>query len=207
MKNASLKKENNNTIKLTNTKITKYLLTELKAKVDDLQEIRNKIVAMTAKPVGTFRQIDTYFQTPKGRLKFREINGSDKVTLIYYEREDIAGPKKSDVSIVEIQRPLALYIKRLLDKALGVKAVVDKLREVYRYQGIQIHLDTVKELGTFVEFEKDTPKGKRDVDRGCRILRGLMEKIGIRERNLERQSYCDLVSRRTSTKEASRPNT
>lgn len=174
-------------------------LVELKAKVDDLDVVRKKLTSLGTHHIGTFRQIDVYFNVPEGRLKLREVEGSDEAELVYYERENIAGPKISDVFILKIQEPTV--IKILLEKLLETQAIVEKVREIYRYQGtllaskrryVKIHLDKVKELGMFVEFEMET--SDQTVERDRQFLRNLMEKLGIKPEHLERLSYVDLVS-------------
>lgn len=134
--------------------ISEHTLVELKAKVDKLDLIRRRLVALKAKYEGTFRQIDIYFDVPRGRLKLRQIN-SEETQLIYYERENILKPKRSDVVILDI--PESEVFVALLKKILKVKATVKKRREIYLHQKTQIHLDMVDSLGYYVEFEKKTP--------------------------------------------------
>jgi len=111
--------------------------------------------------------------------------------LIYYEREKIAGPKRSAVYIVKIEK--AEFLKVLLKKILQTEIVVDKVREIYQLEGTQIHLDSVKELGTFVEFERET-SADRDVSlRDLKVLEKLKGKLGISSDNLERASYSDII--------------
>lgn len=174
-------------------------LVELKAKVDDLDVVRRKLTSLGAHCVGTFRQIDVYFNVPEGRLKLREVEGSNEAELVYYERENIAGPKRSDVFILKIQEPTVF--KTLLEKLLKTRAVVEKVREIYQYQRtplaskrryVKIHLDKVKELGTFVEFEMET--SDKTVERDRQILGNLMEELEIKPEQLEQLSYVDLVS-------------
>ena len=174
-----------------------HTLVELKTKVDDLDFLRKKLTDLKAQHIGTFRQIDTYFDTPKGRLKLRETEGDHRAQLVYYERENIAGPKRSNVFILKIEEPARF--KGLLEKALKTIAVVDKAREIYRLnivsekisRVVKVHLDSVKGLGSFLEFEMEaTPKAFAE-DRA--VLLRLMKKLGIREENLEPLSYCDLM--------------
>ena len=131
-------------------------LVELKARADSLDDYGKRLQEMKADHIGTFHQTDTYFEVPKGRLKLRETEGTQKAQIVYYEREDIPGPKTSRVFILELQGPE--FFKDFLHKALETKIVVDKTREVYRHQGTQIHLDEVKDLGTFIEVERKTEK-------------------------------------------------
>lgn len=176
-------------------------LVELKAKVDDLDIVRTKLASLGARRLGTFRQVDVYFGVPEGRLKLREVEGSSKAELVYYEREDIAGPKRSDVSILRVHE--SAFFKTLLGRLLKTKATVEKVREIYRYQGaplsskyryVQIHLDKVRHLGNFVEFEMETSDRTAKKDR--QILGSLMRKLNIKTKQLERLSYVNLLPKK-----------
>jgi len=137
--------------------------------------------------VGTFRQIDTYYNIPKGRLKLREIQGEKKAELIFYERENITGPKKSKVMILEIQEPESF--KLFFQRALTKRIVIEKKREIYKYKGTQIHLDYVKDLGTFIEFERETTDSVKD----RKSLDDLIKKLKIRDKDLIKVSYSELA--------------
>jgi len=166
-------------------------MVELKAKVDDLDAVRRKLISLGAQSIGTFRQIDIYFNVPKGRLKLREVEGGNKAELIYYERENIAGPKRSNVFILKVQKPE--NFKNQLKRLLKTGAIVEKVREIYRHQGTQIHLDRVEKLGNFVEFERKTPVDAWAIKGNQQILEELMEKLGIDPEKLEKLSYSDLL--------------
>jgi len=163
---------------------------ELKAKVDDLGFVREKLIRLKARHVGTFRQTDVYFEVPEGRLKLREMEGYNEAELVYYERENIAGPKRSDVFILKVPKPD--LFKALLRKALKVRSTVEKTREIYRYQGTRIHLDRVEGLGSFVEFEKETAADPESMKKNEQKLKALMEKLGISPESLMEFSYGDL---------------
>lgn len=177
---------------------TEQRLVELKARVTNFDAVRERLFSVDARRIGSFRQIDTYFDVPEGRLKLREVESSNIAKLVYYERKNIAGPKRSDVFILEIQEPRV--IKNLLQKILKTKIVVEKAREIFRCQGtkfgsrqsyVQIHLDNVKRLGTFVEFEMQSSERTENRDR--QILKNLMDRLGIRTNQLEGYSYSDLM--------------
>jgi len=172
-------------------------LVELKAKTEDLNTARNLVKSLGAHYIGTFHQIDTYFEVPKGRLKLRQIEGQDKAELIHYEREDIPGPKKSKVFILTIPKPETF--KSLFEKVLEQKVVIDKNREIYRHKGTQIHLDNVKDLGTFIEFERKTRSSAKATQKDQEVLKEMMKKLGIEEDKLLKDSYSDLAIARAST--------
>src|SRR5690606_29244467 len=93
-------------------------------------------------------QIDTYFPVPSGRLKLREAEPG-VTELVHYHRQDVAGPRGCDYQL-ELVSP---SIKSMLTDALGVLVVVDKVRTLFLWKNVRIHLDTVQDLGTFIEFE------------------------------------------------------
>ena len=169
-------------------------MVELKARVDALGQVRKRTLGLGARHIGTFQQTDIYFNVPMGRLKLREVKGKVTAELIYYERENTARPKKSDIFILQIEKPAAF--KGLLEKILEPKVTVEKLREIYRYEGTQIHLDIVEKLGDFVEFERKTPDDVQAVKENQRVLERLMKKLGVEQEDLEKLSYCDLIQKR-----------
>jgi len=165
-------------------------LIELKARAEDLQKIRRKLINMGAKHVGTYHQIDTYFEVPTGRLKLRETSGKKEAELIYYEREDKPEPKRSNVYIIKI--PNSMNLKNILKKILKATIKVDKIREIYQYKGTQIHLDEVKGLGTFIEFERRI----HDLNKDQEAVNNLKKELNITDDHLESLSYSDLLKNR-----------
>jgi len=170
-----------------------HKLVELKAKFEDLDVVREKLTSLGARYIGTFRQIDVYFDVPEGRLKLREVEDDNKAELIYYQRENIAEPKRSDVFILKVQEPA--FLKTLLGRLLKIRATTEKVREIYRYRGTQIHLDRVKKLGTFLEFERETSADAQAIRNNQHVLEKLMEKLGISSESLEELSYSDLIQK------------
>jgi len=166
-------------------------MVEIKARVSDHELLRKKLSDIGAEHVGTFRQSDLYFKVPEGRLKLREVEAKSTVELIYYNREDIAGPKSDDAFILRVQKPGEL--KKILKKILTPLIVIDKVREIYVYCGIQIHLDSVEKLGKFIEFEKQTADTPESIEKGRLTLQKLMEKLEIDPSNLESHSYSDFL--------------
>jgi adenylate cyclase class 2 len=170
---------------------TQHSLVEMKARADDLTVFREKLASLGAERVCTVHQIDTYYDVPYGRLKLREVEGQPEAELIYYEREDTATPKRSSVSLLSIPNPQML--KQILERILTVKTIVDKVREIYMHEGIQVHLDAVEGLGTFIEFERLTTQNQGQQERDLARLERLRQQMGIESESLERLSYGDLT--------------
>lgn len=176
-------------------KSVEHGMVELKARIPDLNAVRKKLIELGAQAVGTFHQVDTYFEIPKGRLKLRETEGEYTAQLIYYERKNVAGPKESEVFILEVPKPAVF--KAALKKVVKTKVTVDKMREIFRYEGTQIHLDTVEKLGTFIEFERVVSGSDAyATSEGQRTLEKLMKKLGVAPESLEKVSYSDLIAAR-----------
>ena len=135
---------------------------EFKAQFQSLDELYPRLADLNATHRETVHQIDTYFHVTKGkdsvkseacepRFKLREVNGWSEGWLIYYERPNQDGSRYSQYQLCEIADPGSL--KNLLTIALGVKTIVKKQREIWMFNHTRIHLDTVTDLGQFVELE------------------------------------------------------
>jgi adenylate cyclase class 2 len=171
-------------------------MVELKARVRDFKLLQKKLSDLGADYVGTFKQKDVYFKVPEGRLKLREIEGDSNLELIYYERENTAEPKRDDAFILKFQESDDL--RKILKKILKPLNTIEKLREIYRYKGTQIHLDTVKSLGKFIEFERQITNESKNFETEKYVLQELMEILEIGSDSLEILSYNELVKGKLS---------
>ena len=122
---------------------------EFKARVDNIVVLEARLKELQPEFKGEDHQVDTYFHVAHGRLKLRQ--GNIENALIWYERENSAGAKQSNVMLY--QHPADETLEPLLAKANGVKAVVDKKRRIYFIGNVKFHFDQVKGLGNFVEVE------------------------------------------------------
>ena len=162
---------------------------EIKAKSSNHNDIREILKSQNADFKGIDHQTDTYFMIKTGRLKLRE--GNIENNLIYYNREDKAEPKQSDV--VLYNSPPDSSLKEILTKALGILTVVDKQREIYFIDYIKFHIDIVKNLGTFVEIEaidKEGNIGKGKLLEQCNFYINLFK---ISKEDLLSVSYSDML--------------
>ncbi len=184
---------------------------EIKARCADPAQARATLLRLRARLVGPDYQSDTYFQVPTGRLKLRE--GQIENNLIFYQRPDQKGPKRSDVFLYGT-RPGG-DLKALLTAALGQLVTVEKRREIYfveisditvpgdptaqerarARENVKVHLDTVAGLGSFIEIEAidlDDTLGPALLEAQCSWL---MARLQIKPDDLEPASYSDLLLR------------
>jgi predicted adenylyl cyclase CyaB len=165
---------------------------EIKAKVTDLEGFQKRVKAISETHEELILQEDTFYHTPKGRLKLRILAG-DRGQLIYYERGNQTGPKQSDYWLFETAEPENL--KQVLDEGLGIRGAVRKKRRLYRVGNTRIHLDEVAGLGTFMELEVVLTPGQ-SLEDGQKVAAGLMEKLKIDEKDLIVGAYIDLMENR-----------
>jgi len=121
---------------------------EFKAELKDLDLARSICLALGAQLAGILDQTDTYYVVKQGRLKKRETVG-EETEWILYERPDAAGNKLSRFKIYTEDEAA----QRFGIATLAMRVVVKKVRELYMLGNVRIHLDTVEELGRFIEFE------------------------------------------------------
>lgn len=160
---------------------------EIKARCEDPRQIRDYLLAHHAVFKGTDQQRDTYFNVPHGRLKLRQ--GKIENALIYYQRTNQKGPKTSEVTLFAVTE--SNLLRSLLEKALGIKVVVDKQREIYFIENVKFHIDIVQKLGNFIEIEaidENNRLGMEKIQSQCRFY---MEAFGVREEDLLQNSYSD----------------
>ncbi len=163
---------------------------ELKATIASIREMTRIAQELRAKDQGVLRQKDIYYRVPRGRLKLRMI-GNSASELIYYLRPNKRKRRFSHYSILPISN--ARLADAFFAAALGRKTIVEKKRRLFLYKNARIHIDSVKSLGDFLEFEVLVRHGKRQ----ARILLNfLCLRFGIQQSSLVPVSYSDLLLRR-----------
>jgi len=167
-----------------------HLNVEIKAKCADTKFVREILLENGGEYKGTDEQEDTYFNVPDGRLKLRI--GPIENSLIFYKRTNKEGPKTSEVTMADAMAD-GNNLKQVLAKALGIKVIVAKSREIYFIDNVKFHIDEVPGLGNFVEIEaidKDGNIGQTKLDEQCRHY---IELLGIKDVDLISVSYSDML--------------
>ena len=119
---------------------------EIKVAIPDFEYIKNILKDYY---VGILNQTDTYFIVEDGRLKLREEETGNY--FIRYYRPNVGTEKESIYHFYPV--PYVDDFWTIFAGALTTEIVVKKTRQHYLYQNAKIHLDTVDNLGTFVEIE------------------------------------------------------
>src|SRR4030042_2276432 len=164
---------------------------EIKARVHDFNRLQRKAEQLSETPCQVISQEDTFFICPRGRIKLREL-GPQRGQLVYYQREDVSGPKHSEYKIFDTDDPAGL--KKILSEAFGVRGVIKKIRYLYMVGQTRIHLDDVDELGKFMELEVVLQPDQTDAE-GQAIAEHFMQKLDIKEGDLINTAYMDMMEK------------
>jgi predicted adenylyl cyclase CyaB len=169
----------------------RILNVEIKAKCGNLGMYEEKLRKLGAELIRIEEQKDTYFSILDGRLKVRELPATAR--LIYYVRENISEPKKSEVLIFDIDdMNRCLVLMDILKRLFPIRCIVRKSRKIYGFQNIHIHLDRVEGLGSFLELEGALQKSQTITSLRKQV--GDFQKIlGIKKEDLLNVSYSDML--------------
>ena len=166
-----------------------FLNVEIKARCTDASFVRGYLLSANAEFKGTDEQTDTYFNVNEGRLKLRE--GNIENNLIFYNRNNQAGPKSSHFHLVKIED--AKGLKEVLENSCGIKMVVRKRREIYYIDNVKFHIDEVPGLGSFIEIEAGNilaNKAETELLDQCNFY---LKEFGTKEEDLIAESYSDML--------------
>ena len=161
---------------------------EIKARINDYDKVKRLVENLCPTLIQTEQQEDTFFNTPKGRLKLRETNGES--AIMYYDRSNSFEPKQSDIAISFTNNPDSL--KSVLSKSNGIRGIVKKKRILFKYGQTRIHLDDVDGLGKFIELEVVLKSDQTSKD-GETIAYNLMNRFDIQKTDLIDVAYIDLI--------------
>jgi adenylate cyclase class IV len=182
---------------------------EWKGRLDDLTKAAARAESLGAELHSFERQVDTYFRVPRGRLKLRrrwvpaegvaavaadrsavEFGRALPPELIAYRRPDRSGACASDY----VRAPVGSgsLASELLDLAVGIEVEVEKIRVVFLHDDVRIHLDDVKECGSFLELEAIVDESCDDAAADEKVQR-LLEHFGLAEEPAIAGSYRELV--------------
>jgi predicted adenylyl cyclase CyaB len=165
---------------------------EIKARVAGLAAFTDRVASLATSGPVHLTQDDTFFACPSGRLKLRVLD-QQTGELIFYRRDDQAGPTASSYLIAPTSEPARL--RECLTQAYGQVGRVVKDRVVYLVGRTRVHLDRVAGLGEFVELEVVLAEGE-PADDGAREAHDLMGKLGITAADLVEGAYVDLLAAR-----------
>ena len=166
-----------------------HLNIEFKAKTNNSISLEQKLLSLSPQFVGEDHQRDTYYDVQIGRLKLRE--GNIENALIWYQREDVAGAKQSDILLYKHAPDDAL--KQIITKLHGIKIVVDKIRKIYFVENVKFHFDRVEGLGLFIEVEAIDSTGEIGLEKLKEQCDFYINYFDIQQSDFMHKSYSDMM--------------
>jgi adenylate cyclase class IV len=163
---------------------------EIKTRISSVEALLPLATALADRAAEVLVQDDTFFAVAHGRLKLREF-ADGSAELIHYQRPDQAGARVSDY--VRLPVPDAARLREALARGCGVIGRVRKQRWLLLRGQTRIHLDSVDELGDFMELEVVLQSQQTD-DEGQQVARALMAQLGLSQTHALAGSYLDLLS-------------
>lgn len=161
---------------------------EIKARVPDERHVRNYMVSQGTVDETQYQR-DVFFVARHGRLKLRCFPDGTGV-LVAYERPDQTGPKLSHYTLAPVSE--AAKLEAALTQSLGLRGIVEKRREIAIVGQTRIHLDMVKDLGTFLELEVVLNPEQSAAD-GQKVAEALMKELKIQQADLLDRAYMDML--------------
>lgn len=160
---------------------------ELKARDPNPAASLDVCRALGAEDHGTLVQRDTYFEVARGGLKLREEHPG-RPHLIQFQRASEPQQRESRYRIIDIDDGATLLAA--LDAAIGIRGVVAKHRRLFLWQNVRIHLDTVEQLGSFIELEAVAP-AESDLSSEHRLVAELRVALSITDERLVSLGYAE----------------
>lgn len=167
---------------------------EIKFPVENYNQIKKKALSLRGKFQSqnhySEAQKDYYYKIKTARLKLRIINNNFG-SLIFYDRPEEDSKRISEYLLVRTKDHNEM--KEILDNLFEELIVVSKKREVFIYDNVRIHLDKVKNLGVFLEFEiifSSLEKAKKQ-------MKYMIEHFGLDENVFIKNSYSDMLLKET----------
>ena len=167
---------------------------ELKVKIPSLDPVREALIKREALFVRKVHEHDIYYNAPH-----RDFGQTDEAVRVRYTNDHAVvtykGPKIRKFGLkareeLNFAVECGATFETMLDRLGFVKTTeVDKWRESFRLNDASIELDTVDELGTFVEIEVIT---ENESDNPAEKIERLALELGVKGEPLL-ESYLELL--------------
>jgi predicted adenylyl cyclase CyaB len=158
---------------------------EVKIPLISFNEIKKRLNELNAEFKGEIKQKDIYFSAPKGLLKLRK--QKDTQELIRYNRNEKGNIQRSDYDKISVPYE---NCDEILKNIFDFETIVEKKRLLYVYNNTRIHLDTVKNLGKFIELETSVNSTKAEAQKRFKFL---VKHLKLDIKNRLKLSYRDLM--------------
>lgn len=157
----------------------------IKARVSSAEEIENTLRSLKAEFIGIDLQTDHYFETDKGKLKWRR--GTIENLITHYERFHDAGIERTAVYRYDLN-PTQDQINELQHnrKLIGITR---KQRKIYLLHNVKVHLDKLSNEEEFIEIEAIDRDNQFSADELKNQCLEIKSKLNLSKRDLIPTGY------------------
>lgn len=177
---------------------------EIRARVNDLQIIKKRLSELGARLLKQEKMADYVFGRAKdldqdhkiidGHFSARIREKNDKISVEFKEIKRAGAGMEFSSAVSSLEAGLNFFEKLDFERAF----VVAKTREIYEYQGFEICLDDVDQLGSFVEVEHPMKTGK-DIEKAFKECQDILHQIAP-DAIIEPKKYGDLMQEKINKK-------
>lgn len=168
---------------------------EVKARVKNMDNLLKKAQAMNITFGDPIVQDDTTYETDLSKddpnwniFRIRKQLGVNTLTM-KYRASSRSRDNHERETVIEDPKEVADMLERVGYK---VSVKIKKVRRIVKYNGIELCLDEVDSLGSFIEAEKLT-SDHADVDSIQSDLWNLLSKLGVEDSERVHQGYDTLM--------------
>ncbi len=158
---------------------------EIKVKMESHKQALAVLNEINAEFVNELNQKDVYYKLTGSLLKLRIEDEGE--SMIKYLRDEINPDRFSDYEVIYFN---SKGNEKFFNSIFETETIVVKKRLLYMYKNTRVHLDTVKDLGTFMEFETLVLDGKEDAKERFNFL---VDRFSINTHDQIKGSYRDLI--------------
>jgi predicted adenylyl cyclase CyaB len=162
---------------------------EIKSPLPDKEEIIEKLKSVNASNPWNRIQTDIFYEVPEkdSWLKLRS-ESSQSDCLVSYKRASFnSGPRESEYYLCNVDRKIKNVLKHVLKEIV----TVSKTRSYWHYKNTRIHLDTVDNLGDFIELE--TLTGQISIENAFKENKEIIELLGLDPDKFISVPYAELL--------------
>lgn len=173
---------------------------EIRARVNELDEIRAKLEELGAKQVNKVHQLDRTFSHPMfldenhsifdGGFSARVRQVDEKVKIDFKE---ICRDKKHGMQVSAPVSSAEMGVEFLKRMGWEESFTIDKIRETFSLDGFKICLDNIQRIGIFIEIEKEVAL-RAGADQAREDCKELMKKLSPKS-DVMTDYYGDLMFR------------
>jgi adenylate cyclase class 2 len=170
---------------LSLAELNNYKDITVKARLTNPVETEKAVQSMNARFRGKDLQTDRYFETPKGKLKWRE--GTIENLITHYERFIEGGTERTIVYRYDLN-PSKEMIDDLFENHKHI-GTTKKERKIYQLDNIKIHLDKLPNSQEFIEIEAIDSENRFTIEELRNHCRMMKEKLGIADVDIVLTGY------------------